>query len=234
MRYILLPHITHICCRSTSYTRAPYTEVIRFAYCNLRSPEATHAHLDDQNAADALRYMVLDYYGGLYLDLDIACYKSVDEWFDFKGSSVSLILQMGGTGWGIHNGVLAGTANHMFFKQALRVLRARAPTEYTFPEELSPLHTTGPELTDKAFQLFSPTVSSLGAEEWAGAHEQDPDGIFRVFRMGCWFIPCWWEDKQCQSNMQKDAVTHKLPKCVVGNHFSMHTWWNEVEVVPAD
>ena len=177
------------------------------------------------DAADALRYMVLDYYGGLYLDLDVSCYRPIDEWLRFRGNHVSLILQMGATGWDIHNGVLAGAPNHMFFKRALQVLRARAPNEFTFPEELNPLHTTGPELTLKAFQLFSPNVSALGPEDWAGAHQQDPDGIFRVFKLGCWFIPCWWEDKLCQANMHNNSIAHNLPGCVVGNHYSVHTWW---------
>lgn len=52
--------------------------------------------------SDALRAMIMHQYGGLYLDLDIECYKPADASLEDH----DLILQGGGD-QGFHNSVMA-------------------------------------------------------------------------------------------------------------------------------
>jgi hypothetical protein len=69
---------------------------------------------DTINRANAARYFILHAFGGLYLDLDVECWRPTDAWL--RGADV--VLQ--GTPRGVTNGVMAGVPGHPLWEAAIQ------------------------------------------------------------------------------------------------------------------
>ena len=92
--------------------------------------------------ADALRYILMHKFGGLYLDMDVECFASVDS--SLEGFTV--VLQ--GTGHeGVTNAIMASAPNHGFWLEVLRQCRDRAND----PDKQWPIAATGPIVVVDAF-----------------------------------------------------------------------------------
>lgn len=106
--------------------------------------------------ADALRYLVLHTYGGVYVDLDFECLRSIDELLDGKTMAVGIEperhAQWNGREWLLSNAFMASLPKHPFLSKLISAMKAIDP-QITFHEEV--LKTTGPILlTDVAAQYL--------------------------------------------------------------------------------
>jgi hypothetical protein len=69
--------------------------------------------------ADTLRYFLMKSFGGLYLDLDVECYRSVDSWL----RGYNLILQSDyDPGHVLQHGVLASVPGHKYWDLVIDLL----------------------------------------------------------------------------------------------------------------
>lgn len=68
---------------------------------------------------DAMRYCILQSFGGIYLDLDIGCKKPLDKLLGFTG----LLPQT--KPFGVSNDMMAAEPRHPFFKQVIKDLKSR-------------------------------------------------------------------------------------------------------------
>jgi mannosyltransferase OCH1-like enzyme len=135
---------------------------------------------------DALRYILLDAFGGLYLDVDISCWTPVDVLL--RGYDV--VLQ------GIEPGrtdpaSMASIPGHSIWQHVHQTLHIRAK------EQLNPVLQTGPELL-----LISLQQQGIANETKLTAGEHAVKGTkLMVYPLGTAVAPCAWNDKNCHVDM---------------------------------
>ena len=97
---------------------------------------------------DALRYMLMYAYGGLYLDLDMECFDSADYTF----ANFDVVLQ--GSGFeGLTNSVVASAPGEKFWLLVLKILEERSPARN--PDRgVDPIFMTGPNAVANAFKAY--------------------------------------------------------------------------------
>ena len=71
------------------------------------------AHLVHCNAGDALRPFLMHAFGGLYIDLDVQCFRSVEE--SLLGQDIVLQSEYKG-GHDVVNSIMASVPGHPFWK----------------------------------------------------------------------------------------------------------------------
>jgi len=103
--------------------------------------------------ADALRYMLLHSFGGLYVDLDVECLAPADP------TMIHGIVLQGTGSEGVTNFAMAGAPGHPFWIEILKVCRDHSvlvnpdiPGFRTGNDD--PLIRTGPRAVRKAFELY--------------------------------------------------------------------------------
>jgi Glycosyltransferase sugar-binding region containing DXD motif/Glycosyl transferase family 2 len=107
--------------------------------------------------ADALRYCLLDHFGGVYADLDYECLKPIDA--ILRGRRLVLgreppahaqiaEVRNSGLGWLASNALIASVPAHSFWRHVLHLLTdARGQS--------TPLGATGPILLTRAYESFA-------------------------------------------------------------------------------
>ena len=144
--------------------------------------------------ADSLRYFALYHYGGVFLDLDLSCRRSLGPLRQFATTAISA------TPAGVSNGFMMASARHPFFKQLIHAL-PRYNINW-FHSYLTIMFTGGPmflssewinfegdakdqlRILDRRFHRLSgrvttPLFNHLGASSW---HQEDTVVLKRVFR----------------------------------------------------
>ncbi len=80
--------------------------------------------------ADMIRLILLHHYGGIYIDLDILCLKSLESLIDFESNNVYLAMEPMDQTKKLYNNenvlcnaFIAGPAKHPFFKETLEEIK---------------------------------------------------------------------------------------------------------------
>ena len=109
---------------------------------------------------DAARYFILLHYGGIYMDLDVGCRRSLDNLRRFDGvrtpARTSLILPLTKP-LGVSNDFIMAAPQHPFLLFVTKRLAARTHESRSFLPFLSVLWTTGPLFLSAALYDFLST-----------------------------------------------------------------------------
>ncbi|CAH7668299.1 hypothetical protein BY996DRAFT_6432759 [Phakopsora pachyrhizi] len=164
--------------------------------------------------ADALRYFVLHFYGGIFLDLDLECRRSLGPLRRFP------VVNINAYPVGISNGFMMAKAGHPFLAQLVQSLKTYDRSWFGIPY-LDIMFSTGPMFlstehmkfptSDRSQQLrilggaehrlrgkvVTPLFRHLGASSW---HQGDVQVILRI----------------------RDALSHPVANLLVG--CGMFTW----------
>lgn len=143
--------------------------------------------------ADAARYMLLHHFGGVYVDLDCECIRSLDSLITEDRIVVSREpvsheveqVHWRGLPYLLFNGTIASPANHPFWPHLLKYLEKSSHSEKDVLDITGPCIFTSAQLSfedQKAFSIHDPylftpidrdgkgdqTESTLSVHHWAG------------------------------------------------------------------
>ncbi|EEB07087.1 mannosyltransferase [Schizosaccharomyces japonicus yFS275] len=96
--------------------------------------------------ADVVRYFILYHYGGIYLDFDVGCKRSLDPLLKYPSFLRTT------TPVGISNNVMTSVKGHPFFLMTIRYLKKYA-FNYHFPY-LTVMYSTGPLFLSAIWRLY--------------------------------------------------------------------------------
>lgn len=128
-------------------------------------------------SGQAIRYFLLFQYGGVYMDLDFACVRSLESIHTLRDTPgrATLILQRKNAGdyEAVSNAFMAAPPRHPFFRHVIRLLKASAHRPHV-------LDATGPRFLTRAYNAWvRAAASASGAtnhsvsmrfEPWALLH----------------------------------------------------------------
>jgi mannosyltransferase OCH1-like enzyme len=103
---------------------------------------------------DAIRYMILYRYGGLYVDMDYYCVKSFDEVFSLYKSPLYLVQTPNRSGDYVSNSLMYSVANHPYWKSLLVEMEIDKYTPIYYSKHLTVMFTTGPGLVNRVYQKY--------------------------------------------------------------------------------
>ncbi|PAA90053.1 hypothetical protein BOX15_Mlig033812g1 [Macrostomum lignano] len=121
--------------------------------------------------SDAIRYLILYKYGGLYMDLDMTCHAPLlpslaphSCFLDSERRHQTQFLH--GRQYSAMNSAMGCTPGHPFFRQVIRFVFRPSTAKRNFLFPVSIFSTTGPEMLTKQFDLWkrdaaNPTVVML-------------------------------------------------------------------------
>ena len=143
-----------------SYTRRLWTHDEMEAFVKQNYPEMYDTYMSyphDIQRCDSFRYMVLYHFGGIYLDLDIACKLSLDELlkYDIVMSISSNIGQY------FTNAILMIKPNHPFFRYIIDHLAEYKDSYSLFGKHLHVMNSTGPIFLTKMYEKFVETNGKI-------------------------------------------------------------------------
>lgn len=145
---------------------------------------------------DAFRFFVLHHYGGVYADLDMECYKPIDDLL--TESKLLLFLE-----WpqSISNAIIASEPRHPFLEHCFKLLMEKHIKNGVITDVWE---TTGPKFLTEAMQSY----------------KDDKDGQDYKLYPSYFFFPIPWHyPKRDQS-----GLSHVYPNSF-GAHHWQGTWW---------
>ncbi|KAK9817534.1 hypothetical protein WJX74_010947 [Apatococcus lobatus] len=168
---------------------------------------------------DAIRPFILHAYGGLYLDMDVECFRSPEPFM----AGFDLIFQSEfPEADDINNAIMAGVPGHPFWMQMMIMLFMKY--DQTLRTDISwslILDSTGPGISKAAFQAFFPGIARednlLGS--WRAT-----SSIVKVFGLGTWYCPCRWNDQVCHRQVDEMRGNDTLPSNMMGHHRYSGSW----------
>ena len=196
----------------------------------------------DVQRADAMRYIVLYHFGGLYADLDMECLKPMAFWADRFSCVLSEephahnLLYSEGKG-NVLNAFLMCRAGHPLYKQLLDNLNITAKSAL-IKNFQDILYTTGPFFVENTLH------------QYLESGESSNQGKDVLTVSSAYFLPTFDEKQRkplfnlCQNELyspNRDRVhVHSVCQDLVkrnftnvpvdvsfANHFWYHTWWDE-------
>lgn len=151
--------------------------------------------------ADMLKYFIMHAMGGLYLDLDIECWRPVDAWLE-EGAEV--VLQ--GTGAGVTNGVFAGVAGHAIWEAALQTVHAA----WKRNPDVKGNELAGPPRMNEAFLSQGPVKREGQDDPWAGPHTANSTGsrnsTMVVHAARTWYLLCQRNEPECHQRVSLERA----------------------------
>jgi mannosyltransferase OCH1-like enzyme len=107
--------------------------------------------------ADMIRYIILQSFGGLYLDLDYELFRP----FDLLDETLVLPRQSGGEDVHLGNCILASEPGHPFWEAVLSEMETSVTALGRPPLEDEVIWLTGPGLLTRVYKKFSQTDPSI-------------------------------------------------------------------------
>lgn len=152
--------------------------------------KAWHSYKTYVQKADALRYFVLHFYGGIFLDMDLHCLHRLDELFNYLDNKVSsdkhLFFAVKAFPVGISNGFIIATRNHPLLQRAIQNLEFYN-RNFILPHATI-IISTGPMFISIQMQLNPSLWKSIfvldGKENMIGGKTSTP--IFKHLGSGSW------------------------------------------------
>ncbi|HIB77016.1 MAG TPA: hypothetical protein EYO58_05245 [Flavobacteriales bacterium] len=117
--------------------------------------------------ADAVRYYILKYYGGIYVDLDIQANQSFEPVFqqlEHKNKETGLFHSSNSflSYSTLTNSIMIAIPQSLFFDNVIKVLKTRAQTSsfqfYSLLPHTTIMNTTGPSLVNDTFMALTPQI----------------------------------------------------------------------------
>ncbi|KAK9867459.1 hypothetical protein WJX84_011942 [Apatococcus fuscideae] len=168
---------------------------------------------------DAIRPFILHAYGGLYLDMDVECFKSPERFL----AGFDLVFQSEfGDATDINNAIMAGVPGHPFWMQMMILLFMKY--DQTLRTDISwslILDSTGPGVSRTAFRTFFPGIAR--EHNYLGAWRATSSTV-KVFGLGTWYCPCQWNDQACHIRIDELHGNGTLPSNLVGHHRYSGSW----------
>ena len=131
--------------------------------------------------SDIARYLVVDTFGGLYLDTDITCFKCADEML----GTADVVLQASHNHEGLTNFALASVPAAGIWSTVLKIAQQRIAED---KQKNNPIDHTGPRALARAFEK----VTGI----WAWEHHRHGKHTvemldYQVWPLGTWFSECY-------------------------------------------
>ncbi|KAI4708929.1 hypothetical protein J4E89_006331 [Alternaria sp. Ai002NY15] len=124
---------------------------------------------------DALKYFALYHFGGVYMDLDVACRRSLDPLLDFPAWFPEA------SPLGVNNDLMASAAKHPVVKKMTEGL-ATHNWNLLFPY-LTIFWTTGPQFTSTILQEWFEACPDGQCKQWKARYDLDPTSFLVLPRI---------------------------------------------------
>ncbi|EIE27155.1 hypothetical protein COCSUDRAFT_38902 [Coccomyxa subellipsoidea C-169] len=172
---------------------------------------------------DALRPFLLHAFGGMYLDLDVQCFRPSDPWL----AGADLVLQSEYKEQrDVVNSVMASVPGHPFWKFIIGQMLSKMEGARGMVNSDIILESTGPRLYSAVFQLYA-TQTQLSGSTFVGGFQVDNSNV-RVYGLGHWFVPCEWNDQVCHQAMALGVHEGRMPEALAGYHQYSGSWLSTV------
>jgi inositol phosphorylceramide mannosyltransferase catalytic subunit len=113
----------------------------------LKTYDAFPVHIQ---RVDAVRYLILYLYGGIYVDLDFECYKSIERFRQYD-----LVFSYSGNAPFITNSIMMSRPGHPFWLKVLRQMQKMPPKKWYELKSYYVLRTTGPVMLHRVIQKYN-------------------------------------------------------------------------------
>ncbi|CAL8462802.1 g2335 [Coccomyxa elongata] len=168
---------------------------------------------------DALRPFLLHAFGGLYLDLDVQCFRPSDPWL----AGADLVLQSEYKEQrDIVNSIMASVPGHPFWKLIIGRMLSKMEGARGKVDSDVVLESTGPRLYGSVFQQFAPQAEPLGTS-FVGKWQVDGSSVW-VWGLGSWFVPCEWNNQPCHVAFAQAVQEGRVPEPLAGYHQYSGSW----------
>ncbi|CAF3995689.1 unnamed protein product [Rotaria sordida] len=164
--------------------------------------------------ADALRYFLLHYYGGIFLDMDLYCLHKLDGLFNYLDNRVSsdkhIFLAVKAFPVGISNGFMISTRNHPLLERVIKNLELYN-RNFLLPHATIVI-SAGPMCISIQIQLNRSLWNSIlildGKENMIGGKTNTP--IFKHLGSGSWHKADDMIFKNIPMNIQRQNQTFSI------------------------
>ncbi|CAF4485376.1 unnamed protein product [Rotaria socialis] len=164
--------------------------------------------------ADALRYFLLHYYGGIFLDMDLYCLHKLDGLFNYLDDHVSadehIFLAVKAFPVGISNGFMISTRNHPLLQRVIENLELYN-RNFLLPHATIVI-SAGPMCISIQIQLNRSLWSSIlvldGKENMIGGKTDTP--LFKHLGSGSWHKADDMIFKNIPMNIQRQNQTFSI------------------------
>lgn len=168
------------------------------------------------NRANTIRYFILHAFGGLYLDLDIECWRGGEPWL----LNADVVLQ--GTGQGATNGVMAGVAGHPVWEAAIQRVHSNWQRDPKMAGGQAGL--TGPAMVKAVLNSFDGIRASKPGGSLAGRHSVAGSTVV-VQPLGEWFMPCLHNDAACHQKVARERALGVAPLMQLAGYHRYSASW---------
>lgn len=131
--------------------------------------------------ADAIRYFILDFYGGIYLDLDVGCSRSLDPLL----TAPAFVRKTVPTG--ISNDVMGSVPKHPFFSKTINSLK-KYQNNWIVPY-ITIMYSTGPLFLSviwKQYIRWGNPESGIVKIIMPNDYKSGPDAFFKISKGSSW------------------------------------------------
>ncbi|KAK9803592.1 hypothetical protein WJX72_003001 [[Myrmecia] bisecta] len=164
--------------------------------------------------ADAIRPFIMHRYGGLYLDLDVQCFRNGASFL----TGYDVVLQASSGPWdkGTINCAMASVPEHPLWMVYAHLLPSKQ-------QENDTLEATGPRVLAQAVAMHFDTKLPIKA----GLHADADDTVVQVYPAGQWYLACMppKDEPACSRLLIKALVTGELPLDRLAGHHRFHGTW---------
>ncbi|HOP46996.1 MAG TPA: glycosyltransferase [Desulfobacteraceae bacterium] len=162
----------------------------------------------DIQRADAVRYFILYKYGGIYVDLDVECFRPIESLLEENECVFGLEPPMHCVFHGkdkiISNAFMAVVPGHPFFYEISKELVTYVSKSNVLTDFV--LDTTGPFMINRVYNKF-----------------KDKDGI--TLLPSNYLFPLDYREAEEYLNQTKSNVIRDKLKKAYGAHYHLGTWW---------
>ncbi|CAL5224031.1 g6651 [Coccomyxa viridis] len=159
---------------------------------------------------DALRPLVLHAYGGMYVDLDVECYRPVDTFLE--GHDLVLQAEEHNSSEALINAVMASTPRHPLWLDVISLMMERSASSHNV------LFATGPQVISEAYKSFMKTHDLKTRESGLPKRQRLTP---HVYQLGEFYLPCNWLSQELCAEVDK---TEPKPGNLAGFHHWAGSW----------
>lgn len=166
--------------------------------------------------SDFARLVLLDTYGGVYLDNDILCYKATDRML----VGYDVVLQGSLSHEGVTNALSAGVAGAAIFRKAMDLASVRILEP---GRQDDPIYVTGPLGLADAFH----GMTGIRGWQWERHYNHTVgEHVYMVWPIGTWYLPCFFGDNECFKSCEKRERErpYSLRPNLAGRHMFKGSW----------
>ena len=103
---------------------------------------------------DAVRYMILHRYGGLYADMDYYCNKPFDQVFEIYNNNFYLVQTPNRSGDYVSNSLMYSVPEHKFWKLLLNDMESSKDSPIYYSKHLRIMYESGPGVLNRIYHKY--------------------------------------------------------------------------------